>query len=219
MAQNTELSAFRSTGVTYVFSAGNQFNTNVREKIKKIATDPDLQTQRGGFAALKQFISCQEASIHGFGNNDKISPTTSEIEMKNTVIISDKPIVEVIKDFMALAQPGYINVDFTNVDSIGNNINKAIITTAIVKGSERIADAIGKLYDSMIWNKDEIQSAKSFIIKILFSRDSCNLLSEKELSDIFKFTSSLPPAADVKWTVNDDPSMGDCRKLILFASC
>lgn len=138
---------------------------------------------------------------------------------KNSIIISDKPIAEAIKDLFDLTETRcYVNVDFNDIESVVNVNNDAIITSVVSQGSDRVADAITKLKKSSIWNEYPMESAKTLLIKIKFSKDSNSSLWVKEIHGITKLTSFLPSTVDVKWAVSDDPSMGDKVKLIVFAS-
>lgn len=140
------------------------------------------------------------------------------MKTRYNTIISDKPIVEAMKDLLALTESGYIEADFKDIEYVVNSGNSAVITSVIGVGPKRVVEAVEKLKDSLIWKDYRIGFARRLILKMLCSKDSDSHISSNEIFDITKLTSGLPNTVDVKWAIGNDPSLGDRVKLIVFAS-
>ena len=137
---------------------------------------------------------------------------------KNRSIFSDCSLVETIKCISELQAPGYTHVDFQDIESMLENCNHAVVTSTIGEGSNRITDAISKIFASSLWKEYDLQLSQKIFIKLLCARDTDNPVNVKEISELTKVTSNLPDSVDFEWIIGDDSSLGDKVKLILFGA-
>lgn len=123
--------------------------------------------------------------------------------------------MDAAKDLNALMQPGYINVDYTD---IGTDNTIAAITSATASGATRMADVFNKIRKSTVWEDFDMNASEKMLIKILCAKSSDHPVTAEEMPEIVKFTSKLPSTVNFKWAIGDDPSLGVSVKVIVFAS-
>ena len=58
----------------------------------------------------------------------------------------------------------------------------------------------------------------SEMLRAALASVSSALPKTQEVSEIYQFTSQLPPTIDVKWGIGDNPEMGDKVKITVLAS-
>lgn len=132
----------------------------------------------------------------------------------NNMIFTDGNLMEAVKDLNALMQPGYINLDYTDIDV---NDGIAAVTSASASGETRMADVFNKIRNSTVWEDFDLNASEKVLIKILCAKDSTHPVTAEEMPVIVEFTSGLPSPVDVKWSIGNDPSLGESVKAILFA--
>lgn len=133
------------------------------------------------------------------------------------VIVTDGKITDAVKDIQELMARGYINADFEDLKDVIDDCMKVAVTTATTDGATRIADAFKEISESSVWEDLEMTSADRMLIKIFCSKESKSPVRADELNYIVAFTSQLPSTVDVKWSISDDPSLGDKVRITVCA--
>lgn len=123
------------------------------------------------------------------------------MEKDKKVIVTDGKITDAVKDIKDV-------IDACTI---------AAVTSATTQGPTRIADAFKEISESSVWEDLEITSVDKMLIKIFCSKESKNPVRAKEINDIVAFTSKLPATVDVKWSISDDPSLGDSVRITVCA--
>lgn len=112
---------------------------------------------------------------------------------------------------------GYINADFEDLKDVIDDCMKVAVTTATTDGATRIADAFKEISTSPVWKEFEMTSADKMLIKIFCAKESKSPVRAEEIINIVAFTSKFPSTVDVKWSISDDPSLGDSVRIIVCA--
>lgn len=143
----------------------------------------------------------------------------------NCVILSNLSLMETYQNILELDKSGYIDVEPSDLESSFGEIRYAVMATAIGDMPNRLSNAIdmirestSNICNSYLCNGHGKISEKLILFKILSSRHSEYPITGDELSYIYKYISDLPDTVEVKWSIADDPSLGEQVKLI-FLTC
>lgn len=139
------------------------------------------------------------------------------MDKSKNVIVTDGKITDAVKDVQEPMAQGYINVDIEDLKDVIDACTIAAVTSATTQGPTRIADAFKEISKSSVWEDMEMTSVDKMLIKIFCSKESKSPVRADELNYIVAFTSQLPFTVDVKWSISDDPSLGDKVRITVCA--
>lgn len=152
-------------------------------------------------------------------NNENLIDLYKDLNFFNAFGKADDTLANAARSISEIiSEPCYVNVDFQDVKTTLKGAGTAIISTAEGEGEHRISDAINKALHSPLLKTHDIYSSKRILFKFVCWKDSPNPLKTQEMSEIYQFTSQLPPTIDVKWGIGDNPEMGDKVKITVLAS-
>lgn len=152
-------------------------------------------------------------------NNENLIDLYKDLNFFNAFGKADDTLANAARSISEIiSEPCYVNVDFQDVKTTLKGAGTAIISTAEGEGEHRISDAINKALHSPLLKTHDIYSSKRILFKFVCWKDSPNPLKTQEMSEIYQFTSQLPPTIDVKWGIGDNPAMGDKVKITVLAS-
>lgn len=152
-------------------------------------------------------------------NNENLIDLYKDLNFFNAFGKADDTLANAARSISEIiSEPCYVNVDFQDVKTTLKGAGTAIISTAEGEGEHRISDAINKALHSPLLKTHDIFSSKRILFKFVCWKDSPNPLKTQEMSEIYQFTSQLPPTIDVKWGIGDNPEMGDKVKITVLAS-
>ena len=152
-------------------------------------------------------------------NNENLIDLYKDLNFFNAFGKADDTLANAARSISEIiSEPCYINVDFQDVKTTLKGAGTAIISTAEGEGEHRISDAINKALHSPLLKTHDIYSSKRILFKFVCWKDSPNPLKTQEMSEIYLFTSQLPPTIDVKWGIGNNPEMGDKVKITVLAS-
>ena len=129
----------------------------------------------------------------------------------DTLTIAAKSIAEII------TMPGYINLDFADVDTTLRNGGVALMSNGYGQGERRLEQAIEAAFHSPLLNNNDVFSAKKILFNISFSREFEIKMDELDFVNDFmaRFTSQK---ISVIWGTAFDESLGDQIKFTVLAS-
>ena len=125
-----------------------------------------------------------------------------------------KGIIEIIK------KPGYINVDFEDVQTMMRNSGMALMGCGSGSGKNRIEDAVREAFESPLLNDFDLKTAKNVLVNITVGKNEQGL-KMNELSEVNEKISEYTGGANnfkhgLVW--DDDPSMGDTIHITAIAT-
>ena len=114
-------------------------------------------------------------------------------------------IVEIIK------KPGYINVDFKDVETMMRNSGMALMGCGSGTGKNRIEDAVKAAFESPLLNDFDLKSAKKVLVNITYGHNDQGLTMD-DLHKINEMIDEYTGSANnfkrgLIW--DDDPEIGD----------
>ena len=171
-----------------------------------------LDQARDGLRRLKDHVDCLIVI-----DNEKIksiygSQTISQAFAKaNDVLnIAAKGIAEII------TLPGYINVDFADVESVMRDSGVAFMGAAQASGEDRAIRAITEALESPLLNNNDILGAKDILLNITSGTDEITM---DEMSQITShIIRKVGNNAAVIWGVGTDPDLGDAVSVTIIAT-
>lgn len=125
-----------------------------------------------------------------------------------------KGIIEIIK------KPGYINVDFEDVQTMMRNSGMALMGCGSGSGENRIEDAVREAFESPLLNDFDLKTAKNVLVNITVGKNERGL-KMNELSEVNEKISEYTGGANnfkhgLVW--DEDPEMGDTIHITAIAT-
>lgn len=123
-------------------------------------------------------------------------------------------IVEIIK------KPGYINVDFQDIQTMMRSSGMALMGCGSGSGKNRIEDAVREAFESPLLNDYDLKTAKNVLVNITSGKNDQGL-KMNELDEINQKIASYTGGANnfkngLIW--DDDPVIGDTIKITAIAT-
>jgi len=151
-------------------------------------------------------------------NNERLRNIYRDLTFSNgfkkaddTLTIAAKSIAEMI------TLPGYINIDFADVDTTLRNGGVALMSNGYGQGERRLEQAIEDAFNSPLLNNNDVFTAKKILFNISFSKEHEAKMEEMDFIHDFmaRFTSHK---INVIWGTAFDESLGDKIKFTVLAS-
>ena len=132
-------------------------------------------------------------------------------KVDDTLAVAAKSIAEII------TLPGYINLDFADVNTTLKNGGVALMSNGYGKGERRLEQAIEDAFHSPLLNNNDVFTAKKILFNISFSREFEIKIEELDFIHDFmaRFTSQK---INVIWGTAFDETLGDKIKFTVLAS-
>ena len=151
-------------------------------------------------------------------NNERLRNIYRDLTFTNafkkaddTLAIAAKSIAEII------TMPGYINLDFADVNTTLKNGGVALMSNGYGQGERRLEIAIDNAFHSPLLNNNDVFTAKKILFNISFSREFEIKMEELDFVHDFmaRFTSQK---INVIWGTAFDDTLGDKIKFTVLAS-
>ena len=151
-------------------------------------------------------------------NNERLRNIYRDLTFTNafkkaddTLAIAAKSIAEII------TMPGYINLDFADVNTTLKNGGVALMSNGYGQGERRLEIAIDNAFHSPLLNNNDVFTAKKILFNISFSREFEIKMEELDFVHDFmaRFTSQK---INVIWGTAFDDTLGDNIKFTVLAS-
>ena len=132
-------------------------------------------------------------------------------KVDDTLAVAAKSIAEII------TLPGYINLDFADVNTTLKNGGVALMSNGYGQGERRLEQAIEDAFHSPLLNNNDVFSAKKILFNISFSTEFEIKIEELDFVNDFmaRFTSQK---INVIWGTAFDETLGDKIKFTVLAS-
>ena len=128
----------------------------------------------------------------------------------NILTVAAKGIAEIITG------RGYVNVDFSDVNTIMKNSGVAIMGSATASGQDRAIKAIHEALNSPLLNNSDITGAKGVLLNVSYGKQE---LTMDELSDITDYVyNSIAEDAHFIWGLASDESLDDAINVTIIAT-
>jgi len=149
-------------------------------------------------------------------NNDTLTEDDyGDLDIKEAFGKADNVLAQAAKSIAEIiTKPGYINIDFADVESALKNGRVAIMNVGEAEGENRVINALNNALNSPLANNVDISGASRILMQI-----TCKGMKGSELQQITKFKEEIGGGhIEVSMGLSFDDDMGDKINIILIAT-
>ena len=156
---------------------------------------------------VDSLLMINNEKLHEYFGNQLIQDAFPQAD--EVLATAVRGIVEIIK------KPGYINVDFKDVETMMKNSGMALMGCGVGSGKERIEDAVRAAFESPLLNDFDLKTAKKVLVNITCGHNQQGLTMD-DLNEINKKIDEYTGRANnfkrgLIW--DDDPEIGDTIRI------
>ena len=156
---------------------------------------------------VDSLLMINNEKLHEYFGNQLIQDAFPQAD--EVLATAVRGIVEIIK------KPGYINVDFKDVETMMKNSGMALMGCGVGSGENRIEDAVRAAFESPLLNDFDLKTAKKVLVNITCGHNEQGLTMD-DLSEINKKIDEYTGRANnfkrgLIW--DDDPEIGDTIRI------
>ena len=116
-------------------------------------------------------------------SNDKLREIYGNLSISTAFSRADNVLATAAKAISEIITiPGYVNVDFADVDTVMRNSGVAIMGTATADGDDRAIQAVDEALNSPLLEDGSIAGARSILVNITYGK------KEATMDEIFEIT-------------------------------
>ena len=152
-------------------------------------------------------------------NNERLSDIYPDLGFESafakaddTLSIAAQSISEIVTN------PGYINLDFNDVDTTLRNGGTALISIGYGEGENRVTAAIDDALHSPLLKNTDVFSSKRLLFNLSYSRKAETPFKTQEVRQLDDFVTKIGSQVDVIWGVTYDDTLGDKVKFTILAA-
>lgn len=195
--------AARELGILTVGIVTIPFRNEGRRRIKQAVE---------GISAMEKHVDSlliiNNERIREMYGDSKISDAFAKAD--NILTTAAKGIAEII------TVPGYINVDFADVETVMRNSGVALMGTGIASGVNRAVIAVEEALNSPLLNNNDIMGARNILLNITSGIEEITM---DEIGDITDFVQEKAGnSADLIWGNGVDETLGDKISVTIIAT-
>ena len=156
---------------------------------------------------VDSLVMINNEKLHEYFGNQLIQDAFPQAD--EVLATAVRGIVEIIK------KPGYINVDFKDVETMMKNSGMALMGSGTGTGKNRIEEAVRAAFESPLLNDFDLKTAKKVLVNITCGHNDQGLTMD-DLSEINKKIDEYTGRANnfkrgLIW--DDDPEIGDTIRI------
>jgi cell division protein FtsZ len=150
-------------------------------------------------------------------SNDKLRQIYGNLSLSNAFSQADNILTTAAKGIAEIITvPGYVNVDFEDVNTVMRDSGVAIMGTAIAEGDNRAKRAVDEALNSPLLEDNNIRGAKHILLNISSGK------KEVTMDEIFEITEFVQEEAghgtDLIWGNCYDEKLGDKLSVTIIAT-
>jgi cell division protein FtsZ len=150
-------------------------------------------------------------------NNERLRGIYADFTVQNAFMKADDTLTVAAKSISEIITiPGYINLDFADVNTILKDGGVAIMSSGLGNGDNRVSTAIDNALNSPLLNNNDVFNAKKILLNISFG-NSQPLMME-EMDEINDFMSKFDSDIEVIWGTALDESLENNIKITILAT-
>ncbi len=152
-------------------------------------------------------------------SNDKLREEYGNMILTDAFHKADEVLLTAAKGIAEIITvPGYINVDFRDVDTVMRNSGKAIMGMGMARGENRAEEALEMALNSPLLNDNDITGAKNLLIRITSAPGENEIKLDEATSIIELAQDRCGNISDVIWGNGYDDSLGDSISITVIAT-
>ena len=184
-----------------------------------IVTIPFRNEGRRRIKQAVEGIAAMEAHVDSLLviNNERIREMYGDFKISDAFAKADNILATAAKGIAEIITvPGYINVDFADVETVMRNSGVALMGTGIASGVNRAIIAVEEALNSPLLNNNDILGARNILLNITSGSDEITMDEIGEITDFIQ--EKAGNSADLIWGNGVDESLGDKISVTIIAT-
>ena len=150
-------------------------------------------------------------------NNERIREMYGDFKISDAFAKADNILATAAKGIAEIITvPGYINVDFADVETVMRNSGVALMGTGIASGVNRAIIAVEEALNSPLLNNNDILGARNILLNITSGSEEITMDEIGEITDFIQ--EKAGNSADLIWGNGVDESLGDKISVTIIAT-
>lgn len=150
-------------------------------------------------------------------NNERIREMYGDFGISEAFSRADNVLATAAKGIAEIITvPGYINVDFADVETVMRKSGLAIMGTGISQGESRAADAVESALNSPLLNNNDIRGARNILLNITSGDIEVTMDEVGLITDIVQNKAGFD--ADLIWGNGKDETLGNRLSVTIIAT-
>ena len=150
-------------------------------------------------------------------NNERIREMYGDFGISEAFSRADNVLATAAKGIAEIITvPGYINVDFADVETVMRKSGLAIMGTGIATGENRAEEAVENALNSPLLNNNDIRGARNILFNITSGNIEVTMDEVGLITDIVQNKAGFD--ADLIWGNGKDDSLGESLSVTIIAT-
>ncbi len=150
-------------------------------------------------------------------NNEKLREIYGDLKLSEAFAKADDVLAIAAKGIAEIITvPGYINVDFADVETVMKESGVAILGTGIASGEDRAVKAMDAALASPLLNNNDITGADNILLNITSGEDEVSMDEIGEITDYISH--SAAKNAHIIWGTGQDKNLGSNISVTIIAT-
>ncbi len=150
-------------------------------------------------------------------NNEKLREVYGDLGLSVAFSKADNVLATAAKGIAEIITvPGYVNVDFADVQTVMTNSGVAIMGSSVASGENRALKAIQDAASSPLLNNNDITGAKNVLLNITSGTNEVTMDEVGIITDYV--TKSVAKSTNIIWGTCNDPSLEDKVSVTVIAT-
>ncbi len=150
-------------------------------------------------------------------NNERIREMYGDFGISEAFSRADNVLTTAAKGIAEIITvPGYINVDFADVETVMRKSGLAIMGTGIATGENRAVDAVESALNSPLLNNNDIRGARNILLNITSGEKEVTMDEVGLITDIVQNKAGFD--ADLIWGNGKDEALGESLSVTIIAT-
>lgn len=150
-------------------------------------------------------------------NNERIREMYGDFGISEAFSKADNVLATAAKGIAEIITvPGYINVDFADVETVMRKSGLALMGTGVASGKNRATEAVEQALNSPLLNNNDIRGAKNILLNITSGTQEVTMTEVGEITDYLQSKSGFQ--ADLIWGNGRDENLDEQISVTLIAT-
>ena len=150
-------------------------------------------------------------------NNERLRQVCGNLKFSEAFSYADNILATAAKGIAEIITvPGYINVDFPNVETVLSKSGVALMGTGMAEGENRAIKAVQQALASPLLNDNDIKGTENMLLNITYGTDEITMDEIGEIADYVN--SEVGTSPNIIWGTGFDEKLGDQISITIIAT-